>query len=71
MSRHLSHSIITKYVYGNTTHRAGLKTMQPMHLHWAPRHGVYVDCSFFRDTLALENSIETALNLTVNKPGSR
>jgi len=26
--------------------RAGLKPMQPMQLHWAPRHGVWVDCSF-------------------------
>jgi len=24
--------------------RAGLKQMQPMQLHWAPRHGVWGDC---------------------------
>jgi len=23
-----------------TSHRAGLKPMQPMQQHWAPRHGV-------------------------------
>jgi len=27
--------------------RAGVK---PMQLHWAPRHGVWVDCSFLPDT---------------------
>ena len=25
------------------TSRAGLKPVQPMQLHWAPRHGVWVD----------------------------
>jgi len=30
--------------------RTGLKQMQPMQLHWAPRHCVWVDCSFFPDT---------------------
>jgi len=30
--------------------RAGLKPMQPMQLHWAPRHGVWVDYSFLPDT---------------------
>jgi len=30
--------------------RAGLKPMQPMQLHWTPRHGVWVDCSFLPDT---------------------
>jgi len=25
---------------------AGFKPMQPMQSHWAPRHGVWTDCSF-------------------------
>jgi len=41
------------------TIRAGLKPMQPMQLHWAPRHGVWVDHSFSQIYLALENSVET------------
>jgi len=36
--------------------RAGLK---PMQLHWSPRHGVWVDYSFFQIHVALENSAET------------
>ena len=32
------------------TGRAGFKPMQPMQLHWAPHHGVWVDCSFLPDT---------------------
>jgi len=33
---------------------AGLKPMQPMQLHWASRHGIWEDCSFFaRYTLRL------------------
>jgi len=39
--------------------RAGLKPMQPMQLHWAPRHGVWADYSFCQTHLALENSVET------------
>jgi len=31
-------------------YRAGLEPMQPMQLHWAPRHGVLVDYSFLPDT---------------------
>ena len=30
--------------------RAGLKPMQPMQLHWAPHHGVWVSCSYLPDT---------------------
>jgi len=30
--------------------RASLKPMQPTQLHRAPRHGVWVDCSFLPDT---------------------
>jgi len=30
--------------------RADLKPMQPVQLHWAPRHGVWVSCSFLPDT---------------------
>ena len=31
-------------------YRAGLKPTQPMQLHWTPRHGVWVNCSFLPDT---------------------
>jgi len=34
--------------------RAGLKPMQPMRLHWAPRHGVWAGC-FCQIPLAHEN----------------
>ena len=37
----------TKKMPHVTATRAGLK---PMQLHWAPRHGVWVDCSFLPDT---------------------
>jgi len=30
--------------------RAGLRPMQPMQLHWAPRHAVWAGCSFLPDT---------------------
>jgi len=33
-----------------TQARAGLKPMQPMQLHWAPRHGVWEDCSVLPHT---------------------
>jgi len=39
--------------------RAGLKPMQMMQLHWSPRHGFWVDCSFCQIHLALENSVKT------------
>jgi len=29
---------------------AGLKPMQPVQLHWAPRHGVRAGCSVLPDT---------------------
>ena len=32
------------------TGRVGVKPMQPMQLHWPPRHGVWVDCSFLSNT---------------------
>ena len=32
------------------SHRAGLKSMQPMRLHWAPRHGGWAGCLFLPDT---------------------
>jgi len=35
---------------GTPVDRAGLKPMQPMQLHWAPCHVVWVDCSFLPDT---------------------
>jgi len=38
------------YIGRMGTIRAGLKPMQPMQLHWVPRHGVWVDCSFLPDT---------------------
>jgi len=44
-----------------TTNRAGLKPVQPMQLHWAPRHGVLGRLLIFLQIpLALENSVETA-----------
>jgi len=30
-------------------HRTGFKPVQPMQLHWAPRHGVWVYRSFLPD----------------------
>ena len=34
----------------NYLSRAGLKSMQPMLLHWAPRHDIWIGCSFFPNT---------------------
>jgi len=31
-------------------YRAGLKPIQPMQLHWTPRHGFWVNRSFLSDT---------------------
>ena len=39
--------------------RAGLKPMQSLQLHWAPRRYVWVDYSICQIHLALENSVET------------
>jgi len=39
--------VIFSIAYSKSNPRAGLK---PMQLHWAPRHGVWVDGSFLPDT---------------------
>jgi len=39
-----------KPTHGALLSRAGLKPMQLMQLHWVPRQGVWVDCSFSPDT---------------------
>ena len=50
---------------GRVTVRAGLKPMQPMQLHWAPRHGVWEGYSFSPDTHSArefsENGLQTSL----------
>jgi len=43
------------------TRRAGLKPMQPMQLHWAPPHGVWLDGSFLPDTLCAWEFIRNAI----------
>jgi len=56
---HIIHTMGTherNSIASSLTHKAGLK---PMQLHWAPRYGVWVDCSFCQIHIALENSVET------------
>ena len=36
-------------MFRSRIHRAGLKTMLPMQLHWAPRDGSWAGCSFLPD----------------------
>ena len=56
--------------------RAGLKPMQPMQLHWAPRHSVWVDQGFlrrFRDPIRvprIRNRVHTGyLTFSLKKTG--
>jgi len=51
--------------------RAGLKPMQPMRLHWAPRHGVSAGCSILPDTLCAASIEKRLINLIVSKQLSR
>jgi len=65
-------ALISRRIRAVGVHRASLKPMQPMQLHWAPRHSVWVECSFLPDIhLALENSVETPDKFHCNKERSR
>jgi len=42
--------------------RAGLK---PMQVHWAPRHGVWVDCSFVPNTPCTSEFSRNAIEISL------
>jgi len=51
-----AHMNVTPSLPHSHTRPASSRCMQ---LHWAPRYGVWVDCSFCQIHIALENSVET------------